>query len=199
MTTKRKWPAEPVSMEPVDWAMHCDMLQEMGAPGRLWRRSRRIYEQLAHDPRMYFLALNAGYYPRVVACPRAVMPAPAFAGRYVLPDGSLRPFDGWGAQPVWVQPRHVDFLVWSIDRDIILWRAENNECLVTPDTIATAGRETAELWAWACKQWGEAEMVRQYFHVLGLTRLQRELDCRGLGPTAGYIPPAMMHEGGDDD
>jgi hypothetical protein len=53
------------SLDPADWFMHCDILQDMGAGRALWRSSRRVAESLREDPNLIILAYARPY---IISC-----------------------------------------------------------------------------------------------------------------------------------
>lgn len=167
---RRKYPQQPNSFDPVDWWMHCDLLQDAGAPARLWRRSRRIGDALANDPRLYFLAVNAFTIPRTVCEPaRAILDRkrwfcsmPVFIRQEDIDYCRLEstPPDG---------PNEPDFLA--------AWVPGLEHCLVTPQAAAGRGDGVGRLWDYACRTWGGSRMKAEFMYVLGLTRMQTEFDC----------------------
>lgn len=53
----RKYPEPPLeSPDPVDWLMHSDMLQDMGASRSLWQRSLRVAASLEKSPDLIVMA-----------------------------------------------------------------------------------------------------------------------------------------------
>lgn len=49
-------PAPVHSLDPTDWRMYCDLLQDADAPESEWDRARRIAESLAQDARMVLVS-----------------------------------------------------------------------------------------------------------------------------------------------
>lgn len=57
----RRYPAPPChSLDPADWFMHCDLLQDAGACATAWRRSLRVAQSLRADPHLYLLGVYGG-------------------------------------------------------------------------------------------------------------------------------------------
>jgi hypothetical protein len=55
----RTLPQPAHSVEPTDWRMYCDLLQDAGAPEEEWRRAGRIADSLAGDVRLVLIAACA--------------------------------------------------------------------------------------------------------------------------------------------
>lgn len=91
--TRRRYPAPPChSLDPADWFMYCDLLQDAGACATAWRRALRVAQSLRDDPRLYLLGVYGA---------RA---RPAFD----RPREFLSIFYSW-VRPEWVRswlPRH---------------------------------------------------------------------------------------------
>lgn len=48
-------PAPTHSLDPADWFMYCDLLQDANAPEETWGRARRIAESLSRDPKLVLI------------------------------------------------------------------------------------------------------------------------------------------------
>jgi len=179
--TRRKYPPNPerdglLSLDPADWWMYCDRLQDAGAPAARWRWAKRVGDSLHAEPRLLLFALDATYYPRVV----------------IQPD--LRVFNPETGKmmaglpyPAWVKPAHVHLLRWDrarIPSGITPGDHWLNDAF-TPDHL-TPHRCTLALYRYACDfgtgtvtgRYGEAIARAEFIACHGRLSVEADLDAR---------------------
>lgn len=95
---RKKYPSPPDTLDPTDWWMYCDMLQDMKAPAARWRWAKRVGDSLHAEPRLLLYAVSGAYMPRMVMHANHI----TIGNRHAIPPRT--PF------PVWVKPSQVQFL-----------------------------------------------------------------------------------------
>lgn len=178
----RKYPARPDSLDPADWWMYCDLLQEANAPPARWRWAKRVGDSLHTEPRLLLYTVNGYYLPRVVSHARFAC---------VERHGVIERVRSGTSYPVWVKPAHIHLLRWferkdtndevakSITPSAVIEDAFTPDCLTTrPHTLA--------LYRYACDygaglkagRWGEEGVRSAFIECHGRQGVAFDLDAR---------------------
>lgn len=188
-TSRRKYPLNPerdgmLSLDPADWWMYCDRLQDAGAPAARWRWAKRVGDSLHAEPRLLLYTVNGYYYPRIVS-----------HARYACISESSPPTVRTGTPyPVWVKPAHVHLLRWYESKGMneLIVKSEFPGILpeimedaFTPDCLP-GNPYVLALYRYACDygrrngfhRWDEADFRTEFVACHGRLNVEGELDAR---------------------
>lgn len=181
---RKKYPSPPDTIDPTDWWMYCDLLQEAGAPTARWRWAKRVGDSLHAEPRLLLYAVHGQYLPRMLM----------HADR-VYNRRAKRIYEGT-AFPAWVRPSQLHLLRWTESKrtnDAIAGRLTFSERLelledaFTPDSLTT-GEDVLALYNYACgyyrrmrpsdPDYGRLKLRQDFFACHGRAGVAEELDAR---------------------
>lgn len=168
-------PPQPDSLDPADWWMYCDLLQDAGARPALWRRAKRVGDSLKREPRLLLLG---GTIPAMFSRDRKRPSVLCLPNESDMRDGTI-------AFPVWVRVDELGKLaaIRPIEPDPIGGRHPGQPLRANEfyewfdaacmETFLTTYRDIiindslGAFWSWSIGRIGDWDLKRSFFNCHG--------------------------------